>query len=128
MDAFETLGKALAAGKTFDEAVGELKFEAPDPFTRMRPPSGVPNARQVLERVVDKTPPVLLDPIETDSGTVLVYLASRTPPGEDKLQEERASIEAQLRRRKEGAALQDFYTQLENASNTRIDERWKGRM
>ncbi len=127
-EAHDAIASALKEGKTFDEAVQGLagiEFKTSDPFTRTRPASGIPAAQELMEKLTDTAPGTLLDPMDSPSGAVLVYLASRALPPAEKFAEERQRYESMARWSKRYAFIQEFYEKLEKESATVLKDPWK---
>jgi parvulin-like peptidyl-prolyl isomerase len=127
-EAQAALAAALKEGRSFDEAakgLAGIEFKTTEPFTRMRPATGIPDAQDLMEKLADTAPGTLLEPTDSASGTALVYLVSRTLPSAEKFAEERERYDNMARWSKRYAAIQEFYETLEKDSATVLNEPWK---
>jgi parvulin-like peptidyl-prolyl isomerase len=124
-DVYARMRKALAAKKPFAAAAGDTEFKDAEPFTRYRPPAGLPDARKIVEEVRKVPAKTLLAPISVSNGAVLVYLVSRTLPTDEKFAAEKERFEMQLQWMKRRAILDRFYQRLERESDTRLTKAWK---
>ncbi len=120
----QEIAKKLAAGEPLEKAIGELKFEKVPDFTRKQPPSGINQAREIVKLVSDQKTGTLLEPIETNTGSMLVYLEARVTPTDEKFKTDRDMFEKQLKRQKENDVMRNFYKQLEDDSDTILSEAW----
>lgn len=121
------LQKELAAGKSLEAARGTLKFEDIPAFSRQEPPMRLEDGLVVMASLQGAKAGTLQEPIEVETGAVLVFLKQITPPGDADFVKEKDQLESQLRRQKEGAALQAFYRKLEETSKTSLADSWKPR-
>jgi len=126
-DAYERIKAALTEKKTFLDAAGDAKVETPDSFTQSDPLTGVSESRKIMELLSEKTPGALLEPVETNTGAVLAYLESRLPADVSEFEAKRESLTEQMKRQKEGQALQGFYSRLEEESDTTMSKEWGGK-
>jgi parvulin-like peptidyl-prolyl isomerase len=128
VDAHAVLTAALKEGKSFDEAakgVAGIEFKTAEPFTRMQPASGIPDAAALLEKLADAAAGTLVAPIEGRADTVLAYVVSRTLPTEAKFAEERERFDNMVRWSKRYAVVQEFYDKIEKESATVLLDPWK---
>ena len=121
------LQKKLAGGTAWTVAAAGLTFADEPAFSRVKPPTGLPEARAILEAIGDRTAPALLAPVNTPDGALLVYLKQRTVPAEKDFKDQRDQVTERLRKQKDMTALQDFYRRLEADSKTTLNEGWRPR-
>jgi parvulin-like peptidyl-prolyl isomerase len=98
-------------------------FEAPEPFTRMNPPTRDQVGWTVLGQLAEQSEGSLSDPIDILGGAVLVYVAERLPVDLASLPEDdREVARQQVRQRKVQAAMQVFHDQLDEESKPNLIE------
>jgi parvulin-like peptidyl-prolyl isomerase len=98
-------------------------FNAPEPFTRMNPPTRDQVGWMVLGQLAEQPEGSLSDPIDILGGAVLVYVAERLPVDLASLPEDdREVARQQVRQRKIQAALQVFHDQLDEESKPDLVE------
>ena len=119
--------KKLAGGTAWAVAAAGLAFTDEPAFSRVKPPTGLPEARAILEAIGDRAAPALVAPVNTPDGALLVYLKQRTAPAEKDFADQRDQVIERLRKQKDMMALQDFYRRLEADSNTTLNEGWRPR-
>jgi hypothetical protein len=128
VDTHTALAAALKEGKGFAEAAKAaegMEFKTTEPFTRMQPASGIPDARGLLEKLADAAPGTLLEPVEGKTETVLAYVVSRTLPTDAKFAEERERFDNMVRWSKRYSVVQEFYERIEKESATALLDPWK---
>jgi parvulin-like peptidyl-prolyl isomerase len=128
VDAQAALAAALKDGKSFAEAakaIEGIEFKTTEPFTRMQPASGIPDAKGLLEKLTGAAPGTLLEPIEGRAETLLTYVVSRTLPTAAKFEEERERYDNMVRWSKRYAVVQEFYDKIEKDSATSLLDPWK---
>jgi parvulin-like peptidyl-prolyl isomerase len=127
-EAHAAIAAALKEGKSFAEAAkagAGIEFKTTEPFTRMQPASGVPDANVLLEKAAEAAPGTLLDPVEGKAETVLAYVVSRTLPTQAKFEEERERFDNMVRWSKRYAVVQEFYDKIEKESATTLLDPYK---
>ena len=121
-----TLREKLAEGVPFEEALpSDVSFESVDPFKISgRPPRDLPQARAIMAALPGTSAPALLDPMESDDGMLLVFLAARQLPAEETLAANRDMYRMRLRQQKEQALLADTYTRLQEDADLEMLGPW----
>lgn len=125
----QEISTKLAEGIPFSEAVPEdVSFEDIDPFkpTGGRPPRQLPKAQDVVSALKGVSPNTMLEPMETEDGLLLVYLADRIVPTEEELQEMRDMYRTRLQNRKQQELLAGTYEQLQEDANLELMGPWAG--
>ncbi len=125
--AYAAISKKLARGIPFAKAAAGYKFADIPEFTPERPPMRQTNMQEIIDALAAVPARTLLPPIETVSGSALVYLKSRTLPSDEQFKKDEKNFTAQVKRRKEQALLQAFWKRLEKESNTQLAKRWQPR-
>jgi hypothetical protein len=125
--AYQDIQKKLDKGIPFEKAAAGYKFTDVPEFTPEKPPTRGANNQQIIEALAGVPPRTLLRPIDTISGSVLVYLKSRTLPSDEDFKKDEKTFAQQVKRRKEQAILQAFWKRLEKESGTKLAKRWQSR-
>ncbi len=124
-EAVEALRVGLEADKAFAELAKAYAFQAVEDLNRSRPPRTLPEAEKVLEAVSEAKANTVIDPIQTDSGALVVYLESRTLPDAAEFEKQREAIAKRLENQKKSEAVGALYERLELESETVLNERWR---
>ncbi|NOY79607.1 MAG: hypothetical protein GXP31_01250 [Kiritimatiellaeota bacterium] len=126
-EAHDAIQAKLDKGYLFEKASEGYQFTDVPSFTLDKPPRQGADNQRIVEELPAYPARSLLPPIETTSGSVLVYLKTRERPSDADFEKEKDSFRKQLRRRKEGEAVSRFRKRLEDESNTHLVKRWQPR-
>jgi len=126
-EAFAAIQGKLDKGYPFEKASAEYKFTDVPPFTLDNPPKRGADSARIAEQLGAYASRSLLPPLETTSGSVLVYLKQRELPADADFEKEKDKFMEQVRRRKESEAVARFHKRLEKESDTQLVKRWQTR-
>ncbi len=126
-EAHAAIQAKLDKGYPFKKASEGYQFTDVPPFTLEKPPRQGADNQRIIEVLPAYPARSLLPPIDTTSGSVLVFLKTREPPSDADFEKEKDTFREQLRRRKEAEAVSRFHKRLEDESNTHLVKRWQPR-
>lgn len=120
--AFERIGKALADGKTLDEAKGDVSFTTEE-FALASGPRGAD--RQAIRDLCRSTASgVLAPPGEGSNGWFLVYVASHAVPPASAFEETRQWQIGFTERMRRQEAVSDYFRRLRGQLGVELEEPW----
>ncbi len=123
----QEISTKLAEDEPFSDAIPEdVSFEDIDPFkpTGGRPPRQLPKAQDVVAALAGVSSNTMLEPMETEDGLLLVYLADRIVPTEEELEEMQEMYRTRLQNRKQQELLAGTYEQLQEEADLELMGPW----